>query len=158
MEWTSRQVSEGENSWWYAICKEEKVKRLRVLGWLQIYDSRSSPSGCVVWFNSADGGSQTPGLNTYKLEIKLMNSHMKYLLSDLEKYAFKVNWKSGHQTVKHRDFNQVGFSTWKLSTSDNSSVGSNYVLHPLKAHTHTHTHTHTHAHTTPLGIIVIPIH
>ena len=154
MEWTSRQVSEGENSWWYAICKEEKVKRLRVLGWLQIYDSRSSPSGCVVWFNSADGGSQTPGLNTYKLEIKLMNSHMKYLLSDLEKYAFKVNWKPGHQTVKHRDFNQVAFSTWKLSTSDNSSVGSNYVLHPLKAHTHTHTH----AHTTPLGIIVIPIH
>ena len=103
----------------------------------------------MAWFNSADGGSQTPGLNTYKLEIKLMNSHMKYLLSDLEKYGFKVNWKSGHQTVKYRDFNQVGFSIRKLSTSDSSSVGSNYVLHPLNAHTHTHTHPE---------IIVIPIH
>ena len=105
----------------------------------------------MAWLNSADGGSQTPCLNTYKLEIKLMNSHMKYLLSDLEKYAFKVNWKSGHQTVKYRDFNQFGFVTRKLSTSDNSSVGSNYVLHPLNAHTHTHTQT-------PPEIIVIPIH
>ena len=76
---------------------------------------------------------------------------MKYLLSDLEKYAFKVNWKSGHQTVKYRDFNQFGFVTRKLSTSDNSSVGSNYVLHPLNTHTHTHTQT-------PPEIIVIPIH
>lgn len=35
---------------------------------------RAGPLMLCGWFNSADDGSQTTGLNTYKLEIKLMNS------------------------------------------------------------------------------------
>ena len=112
------------------------MKRLRVFMLIADMGEQALPSGCVAWFNNADGGPHTPGLDTYKLEIRLMNSHMKYLLSSyLEKYAFKVNWKSGHQTGKYRDFNQVGFSAPKLSTFENSLVGSNYFLHPL-LHTH----------------------